>query len=94
MHNKLKFIFVFFISLFASATTNLLTAQDKLLDLLTDEMNREMNVLKTQENPPYYICYRVDDVRRASVSASFGNITSSDESHKRYLTTLLRVVLY
>ena len=91
MHNKLKFILVIFISLFASASTNLLTSQDKLLDLLADEMNREMNVLKTQENPPYYMCYRVDEVRRASVSASFGNITSSDESHKRYLTTMLRV---
>ncbi|MDP2207444.1 MAG: TldD/PmbA family protein [Bacteroidota bacterium] len=89
MHKKLKFIFVIFILLFASAC--LLTAQDKLLELLTDEMNREMSVLKSQENPPYFMCYRVDDVRRVSVSASFGNITSSDESHKRYLTAIIRV---
>ncbi|MBU1297993.1 MAG: TldD/PmbA family protein [Bacteroidetes bacterium] len=89
MHKKLKFIFVIFILLFVSAC--LLTAQDKLLELLTDEMNREMSVLKSQENPPYFMCYRVDDVRRASVSASFGNITSSDESHKRYLTSIIRV---
>ena len=91
MHKKLKFMFVIFISLFAAASSSLLTAQDKLLDLLTDEMNREMSVLKSQENPPYYMCYRVDDVRRASVNASFGNITNSDESHKRYLTAMLRV---
>ena len=78
MHKKLKFMFVIFISLFAAASSSLLTAQDKLLDLLTDEMNREMSVLKSQENPPYYMCYRVDDVRRASVNASFGNITNSD----------------
>lgn len=89
MHKKLKLIFVIFILLFASG--NLLMAQDKLLELLTDEMNREMSVLKSQENPPYYMCYRVDDVRKFSISASFGNITSSDESHKRYLTAIIRV---
>jgi predicted Zn-dependent protease len=91
MNKKLKFILVIFISLIASISSSRLTAQDKFLDLLTDEMNREMNVLKSQESPPYYMNYRVDDVRRFSVSASFGNITNSDESHKRYLTVMLRV---
>lgn len=66
-------------------------SQDKLIEALTDEMNREMQALKTQENPPYYICYRVNDIRNTSIHASFGNITSSEQSNKRYLTTIVRV---
>jgi TldD protein len=83
---SLPALFIFFIIL----TINL-SAQDKLIDILKDEMNREMKVLKTQENPPYYLSYRVNDIMRSSVSASFGNLTESEETHNRYMTAMVRV---
>jgi TldD protein len=66
-------------------------AQDKLLDLLKSELQREMTGLKNEENPPYYMSYRVKDVYKTSVSASFGTLVNSNETDKRYLTISVRV---
>lgn len=65
--------------------------QDKLLDILSDEVSREMETLKKQEVPVYYIGYRVDDVKRTNMGASFGVITNSDKVHVRVLTVTVRV---
>ncbi|MBP7864423.1 MAG: TldD/PmbA family protein [Acidobacteria bacterium] len=68
-----------------------LPAQDKLLDVLAAELQREMDALKKQETAPYYLAYRVDEVRRVIVSSSFGALTQSDETVNRYLTVMVRV---
>lgn len=64
--------------------------QDKLLDIIRDEMNRELKVLSKQEVPPYYIGYRVDDIFETRVEASFGTITNSEDSKRRHLTVSVR----
>jgi TldD protein len=66
-------------------------AQDKLLDILAQELTREMDVLKKQEVPVYYISYRVDDVQRSSLASSFGAITQNGGGHNRVLTVSVRV---
>ncbi len=66
-------------------------AQDKLLDILYDELNRQMTGLKDQETPPYYMNYRVDELFTTEVISSFGNLTKSKESKKRILTIMVRV---
>ena len=69
----------------------LMFAQDRLLDLLSDEMNREMSVLNNEETPPYFISFTVSDVHNTSVSASFGALTNSNRSDYRMLLVMVRV---
>ncbi|MDP4207387.1 MAG: metallopeptidase TldD-related protein [Bacteroidota bacterium] len=66
-------------------------AQDKLLDILQEEVNREFAVLKTQETPAYYIAYRVDESYGYNILAHFGALTYSDEGKSKILTVTVRV---
>ena len=72
-------------------TVNILRAQDKFLDILNEELKREMKELQKQENPPYFISYRVDDEYTVRLASSFGVITQSDENRTRTLTVMVRV---
>ena len=66
-------------------------AQDRLLDVMGDELQREMKVLTTQDTPLYFMSYTVSDVHNTVVSASFGSLTDSDDSNNRILTVEVRV---
>ena len=66
-------------------------AQSPLLDIMTDELQREMNELKNEEIPPFYMSYAISDVHRTSVRASFGALTSSNDSDSRILTVMVRI---
>lgn len=65
--------------------------QDGLLPILVDEMTREMDLLKEEEVPPYFISYAVSDVHRTTVRASFGALTQSGETDDRLLSVIVRV---
>ncbi len=67
------------------------TAQNLLLDVMADELQREMNELKNEEIPPYFMSYTISDVHRTTIRASFGALTDSDESDSRLLTVRVRV---
>jgi len=67
------------------------TAQDKLIDVMADELQREMRDLQEQETPPYFMSYMVGDVHTTSIRASFGALTQFDESDSRILTVEVRV---
>jgi predicted Zn-dependent protease len=84
-HALALFLLLIFLSGARSAS-----AQDQLLDLLADELNREMQALKTQETPPYFISYAVSDVHNTSINASFGTLTRSDASDDRLLSVMVR----
>ncbi len=66
-------------------------AADSLLDVMKDEMKREMNELATQDIPPYFMSYGVSDVYSLSISASFGALTYSNDSESRVLSVKVRV---
>ena len=66
-------------------------AQDKLINILDEEVQREMKWLKTQETPAYYLSYRVDETIAYSISTSFGALTDTSTSKMRVLTISLRV---
>jgi len=78
--------FVFLISLSQAAH-----ASDRLLDIVADELRREMAILQKQEIPPYFMGITVSDVYNVSVSASFGSLTASNESAYRVMTVDVRV---
>jgi TldD protein len=65
--------------------------QDKLIDILNEEVKREMQILKQQETPAYYISYRVDEMAGYSINTSFGALTYSDDNKAKYLTVTVRV---
>lgn len=66
-------------------------AKEKIIDILADEINREMASLANEEIPPYFIAYTVGDVHSVSASASFGAITSSGKNDSRLLRVEVRV---
>ena len=66
-------------------------AQDKLINILDEEIQREMKWLKTQEIPAYYLAYRVDEISTISISTSFGSLTDTSTSRNSVLTISLRV---
>lgn len=66
-------------------------AQDNLQDILKDELNRNMEALKKEKAAPYYISYRVNDVKTYRIRTSFGQILQSGWVHNRKVTVQVRV---
>jgi TldD protein len=63
-----------------------------LLDILSDELQRNFTVLKQiGDPPPYYMDYTVTDEESHSISASLGTIDSRNNGRLRYLDITLRV---
>jgi len=63
-----------------------------LLDILSDELQRNFTILKQNgDPPPYYMDYTVTDEESQSLSASFGSIDSHSKERLRYLDVTLRV---
>jgi TldD protein len=63
-----------------------------LLDILSDELQRNFTVLKQKADPPpYYMDYTVTDEESQSVAATMGTLESQHKNHLRYLDTTLRV---
>jgi predicted Zn-dependent protease len=90
----LGLILLIFLFAVLSGAREVPRAQDRLLELLTEELNREMTALQQQEAPPYFISYSVSDVHRTSVGASFGSLTNSSSSQSRLLSVNVRVGNY
>lgn len=87
--NYIPTAFVFFIFFLINSWQ--ISAQDKLLSILEEEVNREFAILKNQEIPAYYIAYSVEESYGYSVSALFGSLTYSDENRSKGLTITIRV---
>lgn len=69
----------------------LLISQDKLLDILENEMEREISYFSKEEHPPYYISFQVDDFFSSSIVTEMGSLISSNDMRLRYFTNDLRV---
>ena len=68
-----------------------IAGQTTVLDAMTAELERSMEVLGEQEAPPYFLSYEITETHWASVSGSFGALAASDESRQRLLDIDLRV---
>ncbi len=74
-----------------------LSAQDKLLDILKGELQREMAGFAQagdSTDVPYFISFRVDETKSQTVRASQGSLIYSRTSHNRIFTPMVRVGSY
>jgi predicted Zn-dependent protease len=63
-----------------------------LLDILSDELQRNFSILKQKADPPpYYMSYAVTEQETQIISASLGTLTSQPRGHLRYLDVTIRV---
>jgi TldD protein len=83
-----KILFLLFIGSLLSVPA---VAQDKLSDILITELNRNMDALKNEKTVPYYLSYRVNDVKTYAIETSFGQIIKSGWTHNRKLCVQARV---
>jgi predicted Zn-dependent protease len=89
MNSKL-FRGLILIIILLSCISNLFS-RDELLEILEDELEREITELSSQEIPPYFISYSLSDVYHYLTSAAFGSLTDSNESRTRLLKVIVRV---
>lgn len=68
-----------------------IVAQDTLIQLLSEEIDREKTELSKQKIPPYYIDYRVDETILINLSTSFGSLVADSRNKSRVLTTNVKV---
>jgi TldD protein len=67
-----------------------------LVDALDTELKRAMSSLGTdgaaaQQPKPYFLSYAVDDATAVSISAQYGAITNSNQSHRRSVDVQVRL---
>ena len=88
---KTKFFFISCFLLLASVSGAFAQQDDKLLQILKDELNKEMQELKKQENPPYHMNFRVMDEKVINISANMGVLQGVQDQHTRTLVPQIRV---
>ncbi|MBN2541287.1 hypothetical protein JXI42_00315 [bacterium] len=70
----------------------LLAEDDVIFRAMNDEMQRSLDQLRLEDyGPPYFVGYTIEDHSNYSIKASFGGITESYNSDKRYLMVDVRV---
>jgi len=84
----MKKIFIIFTLILTCSTS---WAQDPVLKTLIGEANKNLEVLKKQEIPAYFIAYRIIDKDAVNVYSSFGSIAGGEPSHMRILQVQTRV---
>ncbi len=80
-------VFLFLI-LFSSIAKS---ASDSLLVILQEELDREMKVLSKEEEPPYFMSFRIDDIQVMELSANFGSLISKNNNKHRVFTPQIRI---
>lgn len=89
---KIYRVCLFALSLFpASGSVLQAQHQDTLLNLLKEELTREITELKKAPFPPYYVDYQVSDIEFVRISSSFGSLIQSDHERSRILKTNVRL---
>jgi len=81
----MKFVMIV---LFSSSSVK---GSDVYMDILKDELFRELEILSKQDPKVYHINYRVDHYKNWTIRADFGNLTTIDHDSSSVLTTDLRV---
>ncbi len=81
------------LSVLLSVIAAALGAQDRvLLNLMSEELQRNFQALKQKADPaPYFLSYEIYDQESHTVGATLGELNSRENSHGRYLDVTVRV---
>jgi predicted Zn-dependent protease len=73
-----------------------LSAQDALMDILKEELVREMDefLCTNATDRPYFVSYRVDETKSETVRTSLGSLLYSRAAHHRVFTPMVRIGRY
>jgi len=80
--------------LFLFAWTSVQSAESPILIAMKQEMQRTMDGLSKQSNPPYFLSYAVTETKTIRMSASFGKLKYSEDVSSRILDIDIRVGNY
>jgi TldD protein len=69
-------------------------SQDKLMDILKTELQREKKAFDASSQPAYYISLRAEDTKRQTISTTFGALVESGENHIRQVAPSIRLGSY
>jgi TldD protein len=95
MKNKnLKAINLLLIIFIGVSNIHFFYGQDPVINIISDELNREFTRLGKENYPPYYLSYRVDEIYSTAIESTFGSLTQSDDYKGRILTTTIKVGSY
>jgi len=86
--------YIFPVVILFTITTNRTNAQEVLIDILKEELHREMEFLKNEDYPPYFMDYRVNELSSSSLSSSFGSLINDSQNKGRILSTSVRIGNY
>ena len=80
------------LALFGAAAMVAAAQQPAVLDVMSQELNRNFSVLKEKAKPaPYFIGYEVTDQETRSITASLGALVGASGMHERQLDVSVRV---
>ena len=74
-------------AMFAAAARGQSPAPSPVLGIMKDELARNMQTLKAQPPPAYFVGYEIIERRSIGVSGSFGTLTGSHDSRHRTRST-------
>lgn len=73
---------------------NELFSQDFISNLLQQELKSHYISLKKQENPPYFMGFRLSEIQTYVIGASFGSLITDDYNNTRVISTEIRIGSY
>lgn len=62
-----------------------------VLDTMSQELQRNFDALKKTDSPPYFMAYEITDLNTHIVGATLGVLSSTSDTHNRYLDVTVRV---
>ncbi len=62
-----------------------------VLDTMSQELQRNFDALKKADTPPYFMAYEITDLNTHVVGATLGVLSSTSDTHNRYLDVTVRV---
>jgi len=75
-----------------AASLSCAAQDDVVMKAMRDELDRSMKQLRLENlDKPYFISYRVDEVKDSRIAATLGSLTSDQQSHTRMLAVEVRV---
>ena len=66
-------------------------SEDKLLTILSGELNEHYRELQGEKFPPYYMNYRIIDTWSTTIAASFGVLRDNQSRHTRIMIPHIRI---